>query len=139
MNVMRMAWEIARKGAARFGGKVKEYFAEALKMAWTIIKKTHNVTVESLKAEIKAAYGHGYAHRDVSICFNEWKKGDDKLHRLYINIEDNRAGALNTVYITLKDNKVHFDGKNATFKAFGSKVADIVTKHQQFIIANFVA
>ena len=40
MNVMRMAWEIARKGAARFGGKVKEYFAEALKMAWTIIKNS---------------------------------------------------------------------------------------------------
>ena len=44
------------------------------------------------------------------------EKGDDKLHRLYINIEDNRAGALNTVYITLKDNKVHFDGKMLLLK-----------------------
>lgn len=38
MNVMKMAWEIARKGAVKFGGKVKEYFAEALKLAWKIVK-----------------------------------------------------------------------------------------------------
>lgn len=37
-NVMVNAWEIARKGAAKFGGKVKEYFVEALKMAWAIVK-----------------------------------------------------------------------------------------------------
>ena len=33
-NVMIRAWEIAKDGVAKFGGKVKEYFAEALKMAW---------------------------------------------------------------------------------------------------------
>lgn len=38
-NVMTKAWEIAREGQKEFGGKVKEYFAEALKMAWKIIKK----------------------------------------------------------------------------------------------------
>ncbi len=32
--VMKRAWEIAREGAAQFGGKVKEYFSIALKMAW---------------------------------------------------------------------------------------------------------
>ncbi|MEE3805477.1 hypothetical protein V2H29_00775 [Lysinibacillus fusiformis] len=138
MNVMKNAWEIAKEGAVKFGGSAKEYFSEALRLAWAMIKQS-KVTVQTLKAEIQAVYGAGYAHRDVSINFKEWKKGTDELHRLYINIEDNRAGALNAVYITLKDNKVHFNGKNATFKAFGSKVADIVTKHQQFIIAKFVA
>jgi|SRR5699024_1665344 len=34
MNVMKMAWEIARKGKERFGGKVNEYFNESLKIAW---------------------------------------------------------------------------------------------------------
>lgn len=34
MNVMKRAWEIAREGQEKFGGKVKEYFAMALKMAW---------------------------------------------------------------------------------------------------------
>lgn len=33
-NVMKKAWEIARKGQKQFGGKVSEYLAEALKMAW---------------------------------------------------------------------------------------------------------
>lgn len=37
-NVMTKAWEIAREGQMKFGGKVKEYFAEALKMAWAIVK-----------------------------------------------------------------------------------------------------
>ncbi|EJR51715.1 hypothetical protein IIO_06174 [Bacillus cereus VD115] len=38
MNVMKKAWKIARKGQKQFGGKVKEYFAQALKMAWSIVK-----------------------------------------------------------------------------------------------------
>ncbi len=38
-NVMTKAWEIARKGAADFGGKASEYIAEALRMAWDIVKK----------------------------------------------------------------------------------------------------
>ncbi|PDY91481.1 hypothetical protein [Bacillus toyonensis] len=38
MNAMKKAWEIAREGQRKFGGKVKEYFAQALKMAWTIVK-----------------------------------------------------------------------------------------------------
>lgn len=39
-NVMTKAWEIARKGAKKYGGSVKQYFAEALKMAWAIVKQT---------------------------------------------------------------------------------------------------
>lgn len=38
-NAMTKAWTIAYKGQKRFGGKVKEYFATALKMAWAIFKK----------------------------------------------------------------------------------------------------
>ena len=48
-NVMVKAWEIARKGAARFGGSVKSYFAQALKMAWAIVKQGQTSTAE-LKA-----------------------------------------------------------------------------------------
>lgn len=35
---MKRAWEIARQGQAKFGGKVRSYFAEALKMAWSEVK-----------------------------------------------------------------------------------------------------
>lgn len=34
MNVMKRAWEIAKEGQEKFGGKVSEYFAESLKIAW---------------------------------------------------------------------------------------------------------
>ena|SRR5690625_2551056 len=40
--VMTKAWEIARNGQIKFGGKVKEYFSIALKMAWAIFKKEEN-------------------------------------------------------------------------------------------------
>lgn len=38
-NVMTRAWEIAKEGQRKFGGKVKEYFAQALRIAWAEIKK----------------------------------------------------------------------------------------------------
>lgn len=38
-KVMVQAWAIARAGQKAFGGNVKQYFAEALKMAWVIYKK----------------------------------------------------------------------------------------------------
>lgn len=137
-QIMKRAWEIARQGVKKFGGKVKEYFAEALKMAWDEFKNaTETVTTDRIVEEIHAAYGSGYAHRDVQVTFREWKKGDDRLHRLYINIYD--KGLLNTVYIKLNDGSVHFEGKNATFKEFGAKVAAIVEKYKDFIIDNYVA
>lgn len=37
--VMTKAWQIARKGFSKFGGKIKDYFAEALRMAWAIVLK----------------------------------------------------------------------------------------------------
>lgn len=37
-NVMKRAWEIAREGYIKFGGKVVEYFTMALKLAWQEVK-----------------------------------------------------------------------------------------------------
>lgn len=42
-QVMVRAWEIAKEGQERFGGKVSEYFAIALKMAWEEAKKVKAV------------------------------------------------------------------------------------------------
>lgn len=44
-QVMVRAWEIARKGQKKFGGKVKEYFAEALKIAWVEVKAPKKATI----------------------------------------------------------------------------------------------
>lgn len=38
-SVMNNAWKFARNGAKRFGGRPKEYFAEALKLAWKMYKQ----------------------------------------------------------------------------------------------------
>lgn len=36
---MKKAWEIAREGQEKFGGSVKTYFAQALKIAWAQSRK----------------------------------------------------------------------------------------------------
>lgn len=41
---MTKAWEIAKKGQKKFGGKVREYLAGALKMAWALSRKTRITT-----------------------------------------------------------------------------------------------
>ena len=33
-GIMKRAWQIAKEAVVKFGGKVKEYFAQSLKMAW---------------------------------------------------------------------------------------------------------
>ncbi|MGN7402714.1 hypothetical protein ACTHO0_22935 [Cytobacillus praedii] len=48
-NVMTRAWEIARRGATKFGGKIKEYFAQSLVIAWAEIKKDLSVQEKGLK------------------------------------------------------------------------------------------
>lgn len=66
-NIMVNAWRIAREGQKTFGGKVSEYFAQALKMAWAQAKS--EIDIEALEKK----------------GFNRWTKGD--MDRLYFNIE----------------------------------------------------
>lgn len=66
-NIMVNAWRIAREGQKAFGGKVREYFSAALKMAWAQAK--NGLDIEALEKK----------------GFNRWTKGD--MDRLYFNIE----------------------------------------------------
>ena len=66
MKVMARAWEIAREGQSRFGGKVREYLSTSLKMAWAESRKPV-ITTESL---IKSGW-------------KLWEKGT--MRRLYAN------------------------------------------------------
>lgn len=52
-NVMTRAWEIAKEAVVKFGGKVKEYFATSLKMAWVEVKEPATVTVELVSGSRK--------------------------------------------------------------------------------------
>lgn len=75
-EIMSKAWEIAREGQKAFGGKVREYFAEALKMAWAQAK--NGLDIEALEKK----------------GFNRWTKGE--MDRMYFNLE--KAGALELDY-----------------------------------------
>ena len=67
-NVMKRAWEIARQGAEKFGGKAIEYIAEALRMAWKELKTIMKIENEKIKVK-----------------YNEWKKYGK--HRIYMDVE----------------------------------------------------
>ena len=70
MNVMKRAWEIARNGVKKFGGKVKEYFSIALKLAWKELKNMNKIEVKP--GEI-AVYGKIRKETEKAILFiNQW-------------------------------------------------------------------
>ena len=70
-NIMTRAWEIAREAVANFGGKVVEYIAEAMKMAW---------------AETRSAVDENVVNSLIARGAKRWSKGGHD--RLYLN----RAG-----------------------------------------------
>ncbi|MCS4487174.1 hypothetical protein [Staphylococcus americanisciuri] len=45
-QLFKHAWKLAKEGAEKFGGTSKEYFAEALKMAWAILKDYNRPEIE---------------------------------------------------------------------------------------------
>lgn len=53
-NVMQSAWTIAKAAQSRFGGKVREYFTQALKLAWTYEKKAQAEFIQAAPAPAPA-------------------------------------------------------------------------------------
>ena len=45
-NVMKVAWKIAKEAVMKFGGKAKEFFREALRIAWASVKEGGNKVIE---------------------------------------------------------------------------------------------
>lgn len=71
-QIMKKAWEIAKAAAERFGGKASQYIAEALRMAWAMVKGAGRKIIDRID-ELTA------------IGFSRWQKyGKD---RLYIDPE----------------------------------------------------
>ncbi|MGG3734522.1 hypothetical protein ABET14_04860 [Heyndrickxia coagulans] len=77
MNVMKRAWEIAKAGQRKFGGKVKEYFAESLRLAWKEAKAAKEITVEDVETYINSVM------KSDSYSVNYWAKYGKE--RLYVN------------------------------------------------------
>lgn len=66
---MQKAWEIAREGARKFGGKVSEYFAEALRMAWAIVKNGMEKYVKQVKGTIEPVQASELAGSEKQIAW----------------------------------------------------------------------
>lgn len=85
-QVMKTAWEIAKEAALKFGKKVREYFREALKMAWAMIKRgdkmeitTKNgnmkITIKDRKADIYTPYNPDFI-KQVKTLGAKWNPHD---------------------------------------------------------------
>lgn len=74
-NVMTRAWDIAKAGQKKFGGKVKEYFAQALVMAWAETK--------SPKKSLKEIAQMIQEKVSSTVQVNVWEKYGKK--RIYVN------------------------------------------------------
>ena len=70
-ELMKKAWEIARTAVENFGGKTREYFSEALKLAWS------ELTNDDILSIMK--------NHDAVDSFSEWKKHD--MDRIYFNLK----------------------------------------------------
>lgn len=73
---MKKAWEIAKEGQNKFGGKVSEYLSEALKMAWGESRK---VTLTTTSGSRK----HKSWVAEIAGTHPKWK-----LDREFINAVD---------------------------------------------------
>src|SRR5690625_407842 len=108
-NVMKRAWEIARKGQEKFGGKVSEYLSEALKMAWAEVKENEKVTMEEIAETIKRKLHN--AQVDV------WERYGKR--RIYVNKGFKKCIAM----LEFDDNDNYIGEKFDSLDVFGARQA----------------
>lgn len=118
------AWNISRDAAAKFGGSVKSYFAESLKLAYG---RTRLVTLEAClriggklweKNGMRRVYFNGdIAAAAVGFEYDTYKTGNVKWACLGdASLANGRANAVRTMIYTGKfwfdtaDNKIHARG-----------------------------
>lgn len=68
-NVMKNAWVIAYEGVEKFGGKVKEYFSVALKIAWDLFKNKNSKELEGMELIKEVKFGKVVAKITVKGTF----------------------------------------------------------------------
>lgn len=66
-QVMTRAWEIAKTAVVKFGGKVKEYFASALTLAWAEVKEMAIEAIEFGIAVQKQSQSYIYVNKDAEV------------------------------------------------------------------------
>lgn len=102
-NIMTRAWEIAKEGQVKFGGKVSEYLAEALKMAWAESREEEVYGLAKWNAiESKLAKAGKYSMIQVMDSAKKVKfKEVSHKQGAYYGIEVvTEFGSLTTVYVS---------------------------------------
>lgn len=66
-QVMVKAWKIAKEAVVKFGGKVKEYFASSLTLAWAEVKEMANTAIEFGIASQKQSQSYIYVNMDAEV------------------------------------------------------------------------
>ena len=113
-NVMTTAWKIAKEGAAKFGGSVKSYFAEALKMAWAQVKVVAFDTTSVLAVGLQGENGYIAIPANVKV-----ERVVDGIRHIATAQEiENSKGEKYNMYAILLDLKFRVDvgGKEYSFK-----------------------
>lgn len=121
-QVMTRAWEIAKEGVKRFGGKVKEFFQQALIMAWEEVKGVVKMTVKDIKDLVLKA-------RDETGAYDyQWNKWTKEGHnRIYINLvfyRKHRKRTSDCGYIDLNKNEY------VAYSNYSTEVFDLVAQEK---------
>lgn len=142
-KIMKRAWEIAKNAAEKFGGKAREYMAEALRMAWAEAKGAVKQSREDIIAALtkkfgrwtkKASNGKVYDRiyfnaTDLGMEVSYYKTGN--VSNATINGEsisncEARRVMGSKAYFDLTDNTLHMDDKMERY--FGSKIKEEVAE-----------
>lgn len=120
-QVMKRAWEIAKGGVKKFGGKVREYFAIALSIAWKEVKVMEK---ETKTTEIRFPY-----------CRKHWVAkivGADPKYKLARHFLDYEEDGNDIVYPNLKDGyyQVSRFGDKGTYKKIENGVITDVSEEE---------
>lgn len=120
-NVMNKAWGIAYRGQKNHGGSVKEYFAEALRLAWKAIKGEKEVTEEEMVSVTSYPERYtvkrwtNYGHDRLYVSY--WTGGGHENKRGFIVLKDGKVSEiergnshpdLKTIVDLFKGRKVNF-------------------------------
>ena len=104
---MKRAWVLAKQGVAKFGGKVKEYFAESLRLVWSQVVnergavgrefKTFNKTwVTATGAEIMFEYKTQQEAQKMLDGFEIGRKIETGVFPTFLSINGTQVSAWNT-------------------------------------------
>ena len=109
-EVMTLAWTIAKRGSKRFGGSVVEYIAEAMKIAWGIVKseqeREQSYSLKqwrAVEAKMRQAGKYGYASflgEAKEVKFNEVMHKEGAYYGIEVIADGSNYG---TYYIAEKN------------------------------------